>query len=691
MPAITSLDLSNAKLDVDHIAAIATSLQPTATDRMGHTKDTISGAIYKIAAFTNRGVWASSTDYQVKDLVSVTVLSVTTWYVCVVQHTSSSSFSSDTSSKWRVYQGVTYGDLSSDTGSGLVGNGGETVRQSFDALQMNDYDTLRAYTGSRKAVYITGYLVGLSPSGIAGPFIADPHDTTSLDDSAITIIDATGMRWKRQFSGPIEVDWFGAFGVTDSKPAITAAIAVASTTPGGQHLAFRSGAEYTLLSGLTWDSTRVGFTGRGATLNGMAMTSGVFLAPTQGLIDDNLRVGLAQLHTFSDFRLRGPGFSVTSVSCVSIDCTSSETVNAGNTFMHCVFQGWAIDVVFKKGAFFTTFAYCNFQGIPGVGTDTTPGIQITNAFNAGERNIFDTCLFGGRQLVFDQTNPNADTFFNNCSFDYVGRTIMTISNGSVAIVGGHTEGSSDIATWYQVSGNDTLLTISPSHIISLAANKVNFPIFYCDDNCIRGGIIGRGWRIVGGSNSFSVRLVSGGGRTKIKDISHGLSTCAMLTSSFQNLLSYPSFESANFTSDWTLQGTQLPTRVNTVTAYEGSYCLEFAPLPSAGVVCRAVAEVDCNTGDMAACELFYFTSILAGTGGTFFADCAFTDKNGAVIGTSQQLVAVTGNVATWTKVNGGLPFAAPQGTRKFRIAVSLFGVTSGTPKGYIDAVSITIS
>jgi len=582
-------------------------------------------------------------------------------------------------------------DLSASNGSEMIGNGGETVAQSFNALQLADYGALRAYVGPRKSVYITGYLAGSSPSGISGWFVPDPNDTASIDNGGTVIVASNGMRWKRQFTGPIEVDWFGAFGAADSKPAVTSAIAVASATPGGQHLAFRAGATYTLLSGFTWDSTRVGFIGRGATLNGMALTSGIFLAPTQSGIDVNLRTGLAQLHTFENFVLRGPGFAVTSVSCVSIDCSVSENVNAGNTFKHCVFQGWAIEVVFRKGAFFTTFAYCNFQGIPGVGTDTTAGIQITTATNSGERNIFDTCLFGGRQLIFDQTNPNADTFFNNCSFDYVGKTIMTISGGAVAIVGGHTEGSSDISTWYQVSGIDTLLTISPSHVITISANRTNFPIFYCDDNCTRGGIIGRGWKVVGGNNSFSVRMVLGGGRTKIKDISHGLSTCAMLTSSYQNLLSYPSFESANFTADWTLQGTQLPTRVNTVTPYEGTYCLQLAPLPGAGVTCRATAEVDCQPGDMAAVELFYFTDSLAGTGGTFYIEASFADKNGAVLGTGQQLVAVTGNVATWTKVNGGLPFAAPQGARKYRVAVSLFGVTSGAPKGYLDAVSITIS
>jgi hypothetical protein len=43
MPAITVLDLNNAKQDVDHIAAIATSPAPTAVDRLGQTKRTLAG------------------------------------------------------------------------------------------------------------------------------------------------------------------------------------------------------------------------------------------------------------------------------------------------------------------------------------------------------------------------------------------------------------------------------------------------------------------------------------------------------------------------------------------------------------------------------------------------------------------------------------------------------------------------
>lgn len=50
MPAITISDLNNAKLDADHIAAVATSTAPTATDRLGGVKTTMAGASSDVAA-----------------------------------------------------------------------------------------------------------------------------------------------------------------------------------------------------------------------------------------------------------------------------------------------------------------------------------------------------------------------------------------------------------------------------------------------------------------------------------------------------------------------------------------------------------------------------------------------------------------------------------------------------------------
>jgi hypothetical protein len=117
MTGISIADLENAKLDVDHIAEIATSTLATSTDRLGTTKATMAGLLGGLAAINNRGAWVTATLYLIKDLVS----NAGTWYVCIVSHTSSAAFATDTASKWRVYQGVIEQDLASSTGATLVG------------------------------------------------------------------------------------------------------------------------------------------------------------------------------------------------------------------------------------------------------------------------------------------------------------------------------------------------------------------------------------------------------------------------------------------------------------------------------------------------------------------------------------------------------------------------------------------
>ena len=70
MPSITITDLTNAKLDVDHIAEVATSTASTAADRLGNIKDTIKGAVDSLKAYNSRGAWAASTVYALKDVVT---------------------------------------------------------------------------------------------------------------------------------------------------------------------------------------------------------------------------------------------------------------------------------------------------------------------------------------------------------------------------------------------------------------------------------------------------------------------------------------------------------------------------------------------------------------------------------------------------------------------------------------------
>jgi hypothetical protein len=139
MASITITDLNNAKLDVDHIAAIATSPAATAADRLGVVKNTIAGslaliasdvadvearkvqalavdipaAIASVAAINNLGAWVAGATYTAgypsttKDIASYydATDNKTTWYICVVPHTASAAFATDVS-KWRVYQAI---------------------------------------------------------------------------------------------------------------------------------------------------------------------------------------------------------------------------------------------------------------------------------------------------------------------------------------------------------------------------------------------------------------------------------------------------------------------------------------------------------------------------------------------------------------------------------------------------------
>lgn len=107
----------------------------------------------------------------------------------------------------------------------FAGNGGGNVIDSIDALHLVDYAALRDYGGVQKSVYITGYFTTAHPSGIAGVFVRDDSDVTTADNNGTTIVGYDGGRWKRVFSGPAAVTWFGAdpTGVGDSTSAIQAA------------------------------------------------------------------------------------------------------------------------------------------------------------------------------------------------------------------------------------------------------------------------------------------------------------------------------------------------------------------------------------------------------------------------------------------------------------------------------------
>ena len=125
-------------------------------------------------------------------------------------------------------------NLAAPSGSSLVGYDGATVQDVLDgAKSLQGYAALRSYTGRAKRIYITGLLVTKKPAGIAGPFQYDPTDTTSTDDGGTVIVLADGRRFKRDYSGAVNVAWFEPKGddSTDDTQAFVKANSLAMSAP----------------------------------------------------------------------------------------------------------------------------------------------------------------------------------------------------------------------------------------------------------------------------------------------------------------------------------------------------------------------------------------------------------------------------------------------------------------------------
>ena len=119
MSAITTTDLNNAQLDVQHIAALATSPALTAVDRMGNTKKTMTGVLASMgymppvayAAGLSMNAGNQTVSYQSNAYAPI---------VSALPFTTSGAFET---TSFRLIQGVTAMDLAAITGSIGVGHG----------------------------------------------------------------------------------------------------------------------------------------------------------------------------------------------------------------------------------------------------------------------------------------------------------------------------------------------------------------------------------------------------------------------------------------------------------------------------------------------------------------------------------------------------------------------------------------
>jgi len=101
----------------------------------------------------------------------------------------------------------------------MIQKNGEAPNILNNDLLLENYAALREYVGQASSVRIRA-------AGVEGVFFCDTNDATTFDNGGTLIVDALGRRWKRLFSGAMNVLWFGAKGngVNDDAAAINATI-----------------------------------------------------------------------------------------------------------------------------------------------------------------------------------------------------------------------------------------------------------------------------------------------------------------------------------------------------------------------------------------------------------------------------------------------------------------------------------
>jgi hypothetical protein len=222
-------------------------------------------------------------------------------------------------------------------------------------------DTCHAFTGTISQIRaLTGkpYTQAASTDYGTGNWYRDTTDTTTPDNTATVLVDADGKRWKRIFSGPVYVNWYGAKGdsVTNDGPAIQACLNDAKPF---QTIAFNKGT-YSFTS-VTMIKTDFIITGNKAKLLGTINIGDSILRTYNGII-----TGLTFTNTGNAIQIKN-GRKLEISNNVFNGCDKSIYVKPESSSMH------ANGLIEIKSNNFIGTNYCFY-----VDRDSTSSWEVTN-------------------------------------------------------------------------------------------------------------------------------------------------------------------------------------------------------------------------------------------------------------------------------------------------------------------------
>ena len=284
---------------------------------------------------------------------------------------------------------------------------------------VSSYATIRALTASTTSTtlaFTTGRLA--MGDGGMGWFRADASDTTSADNDGTILVAADGMRWKRLFTGAVNVLWFGAVRTTpgntpDNLVPVAAAQAFALLTENS--CVFPAG-EYFFSTGFRWDYATT-MVAEGVVILSTDITTGNFiqLATTTNIAVNEMRTAIDGHFIIKN--TLGASNSAVGLYFGMIPGTSVTMQAESISLLHLEVRGFGTGLTFGDNAYIINFYgvkvfECGYSGTVIARDGTT---------NTGEGLQFFACVFAGNySCIFGSYLQGIEFFFFGGSVDYNG-------------------------------------------------------------------------------------------------------------------------------------------------------------------------------------------------------------------------------------------------------------------------------
>jgi hypothetical protein len=327
--------------------------------------------------------------------------------------------------------------------SNMIIHGTDTVEGFINTLRLNDYVALRLYGGVQTSVYITR-------SDIAGNFVRDDSDTTSVDNGGTVIVSTNGKRWKRAYQGEIHAKWFqfSGDGSDESSRFSSMLLSLAGsegTGYGAPPVTINLSSLNITFSGTVYVPVNIGFS------NGTLTSAGK-------IVYRNPAIAAGASRTYTEYW----PWMTSSNRNVTYNCLVIVNCYIGLKFNSCRFTGTNSALVLVNSNGLWT-EYTQFDGCCTFLSNSTVGAAILFDGNSAGTSIYSTGSGAG----------TSDGSFGYTMFSTVCKIDVSGSASGIKVISGGTLYNSSLKFYGYIR---TASTSSFLNIVGAAVNQCNFEI-----------------------------------------------------------------------------------------------------------------------------------------------------------------------------------------------------------------------